>query len=74
MCDPKREIMVAYGLVKGKEILPLPPDQGYPVRLVCPGLIEARSVKWLSEIHDLEFYKGKFADFKKNVKIYFENF
>ncbi|MCB1007727.1 MAG: sulfite oxidase [Acidobacteria bacterium] len=29
---------------------PLPPVHGYPVRVVVPGWIGARSVKWLSEI------------------------
>lgn len=29
---------------------PLPPDHGYPVRLVVPGQIGGRSVKWLKKI------------------------
>ncbi|MFB6286134.1 MAG: molybdopterin-dependent oxidoreductase [Candidatus Bipolaricaulia bacterium] len=29
---------------------PLPPEHGYPLRVVVPGYIGARSVKWLSQI------------------------
>ncbi len=29
---------------------PLPPDHGYPVRMVVPGYVGARSVKWLGRI------------------------
>ena len=29
---------------------PLPPDHGFPVRIVAPGFIGARSVKWLGRI------------------------
>jgi sulfite oxidase len=29
---------------------PLPPDHGYPIRVVCPGHVAARSVKWLKKI------------------------
>ena len=30
---------------------PLPPEHGFPLRIVAPGWIGARSVKWLSSIH-----------------------
>ena len=29
---------------------PLPPDHGYPIRVVVPGTVAARSVKWLNKI------------------------
>jgi len=44
--DPKREIMLAYEM-NGD---PLPAVHGYPVRMVCPGLIGVRSCKWVSKI------------------------
>ncbi len=30
---------------------PLPPEHGFPLRVVVPGWIGARSVKWLSQVH-----------------------
>jgi len=44
--DPKREIMLAYEM-NGD---PLPAVHGYPVRMVCPGLIGVRSCKWVSKL------------------------
>lgn len=29
---------------------PIPPDHGYPLRAVVPGVVGARSVKWLNEV------------------------
>lgn len=29
---------------------PLPPDHGYPLRAVVPGVVGARSVKWLGRV------------------------
>ncbi|KAI0020230.1 hypothetical protein F4780DRAFT_770862 [Xylariomycetidae sp. FL0641] len=44
--DPNRGIMVAHGM-NGE---PLAPDHGKPVRVVIPGQIGGRSVKWLKKI------------------------
>lgn len=40
------EVLLAFEMNGG----PLPPVHGYPVRVVVPGCIGARSVKWVSEI------------------------
>ncbi|OTF78756.1 hypothetical protein BLA29_014823, partial [Euroglyphus maynei] len=29
---------------------PLPADHGYPIRLIAPGIVGARNVKWLGRI------------------------
>ncbi|KAI1381810.1 hypothetical protein F4677DRAFT_5067 [Hypoxylon crocopeplum] len=44
--DPNQGILVAYKM-NGE---PLPPDHGKPLRVVVPGQIGGRSVKWLKKI------------------------
>jgi sulfite oxidase len=44
-CSP--EVLLAYELNGA----PLPPIHGFPLRVVVPGYIGARSVKWLEAIH-----------------------
>jgi len=44
--DPTRHFMLAY-MMNGEL---LHPDHGYPVRLLCPGYIGGRMIKWLSKI------------------------
>lgn len=44
--DRCHDVMLAYAM----NDFPLPPDHGYPVRLMVPGFIGARCVKWLSKI------------------------
>ncbi len=44
--DPKSEVLLAYKM-NGEEI---PMDHGYPLRVIVPGTVGARSVKWLSRI------------------------
>ena len=39
------EVLLAYEM-NGK---PIPKDHGYPLRVVVPGTVGARSVKWLSK-------------------------
>lgn len=44
--DPSSDVLIAYEM-NGEEI---PRDHGFPVRVVIPGIVGARQVKWLSEI------------------------
>lgn len=44
--DPNRGVMVAHGM-NGET---LPPDHGKPLRIIIPGQIGGRSVKWLKRI------------------------
>lgn len=44
--DKLGDVILAYEM----NGLPLPPDHGYPVRVLVPGTVAARSVKWVSRI------------------------
>ncbi|XP_015524470.1 sulfite oxidase, mitochondrial isoform X1 [Neodiprion lecontei] len=44
--DPKGDVILAYEM-NGK---PLPRDHGFPIRVVVPGVVGARNVKWLGRI------------------------
>lgn len=43
--NPRGDVLLAYEM-NGK---PLTRDHGYPVRVVVPGVVGARNVKWLGE-------------------------
>ncbi len=44
--DPRGDVLLAYKM-NGEQI---PPDHGFPVRVVVPGHVAARSVKWVNKI------------------------
>ena len=44
--DPMNDVMVAFQM----NDQPIPPDHGYPIRLVVPGFVGGRCVKWLRKI------------------------
>lgn len=54
--DRRNEVLIAYEM-NGE---PLPPDHGFPVRAVVPGVVGARNVKWLGRIVTSEREYGGF--------------
>lgn len=44
--DSTNDVILAYEM----NDLPLPPDHGYPVRVIVPGFVGGRCVKWLKRI------------------------
>jgi nitrate reductase (NAD(P)H) len=44
--DPNNDVLLAYEMNDVR----LPPDHGFPVRLLIPGYVGGRSVKWLARI------------------------
>ena len=44
--DPSSDVLIAFAM-NGEDI---PKDHGYPVRIIIPGVVGARQVKWLSKI------------------------
>ncbi|KZC12435.1 putative sulfite oxidase, mitochondrial [Dufourea novaeangliae] len=44
--DPRADIILAYEM-NGQ---PLPRDHGFPIRVIVPGVVGARNVKWLGKI------------------------
>ncbi|RMX88701.1 hypothetical protein D0869_01431 [Hortaea werneckii] len=44
--DPTNDVLLAYEMNN----LPLPPDHGYPLRLIIPGYVGGRCIKWLARI------------------------
>jgi len=52
--DPRKDVLLAYEM----NGVTLPPDHGYPVRVIAPGVIGARNVKWICriELSDEEYH------------------
>jgi len=60
--DPACDVMLAYQQ-NGE---PLTPDHGYPLRLIIPGYIGGRMIKWLTEITVTEAESDNFFHFNDN--------
>lgn len=60
--DPANEIMVAWEQ-NGKTLLP---DHGYPVRIIIPGYIGGRMIKWLTHIEVAEAESDNHYHFMDN--------
>lgn len=55
--DPRKDVLLAYEM-NGVD---LPRDHGYPVRVVAPGVVGARNVKWVCRIElSSEEYHGHY--------------
>eukprot|EP00096_Caligus_rogercresseyi_P011107 TRINITY_DN4281_c0_g1_i1.p1 TRINITY_DN4281_c0_g1~~TRINITY_DN4281_c0_g1_i1.p1 ORF type:complete len:575 (-),score=90.43 TRINITY_DN4281_c0_g1_i1:175-1899(-) len=67
--DPNRDVLLAYEM-NGEE---LPRDHGYPLRVVAPGTVGVRNVKWLARIiispteSDSHFQKKDYKSFNPSV-------
>ncbi|KAJ4118739.1 hypothetical protein NW768_010800 [Fusarium equiseti] len=44
--SPTNDVILAYEM----NDVPLPPDHGYPVRVIIPGYVGGRNVKWLKKV------------------------
>jgi nitrate reductase (NAD(P)H) len=44
--DPNNDVIIAYEMNNA----PLPPDHGHPIRIIIPGYVGGRCVKWLARI------------------------
>ncbi|XBI75414.1 hypothetical protein VPH35_068784 [Triticum aestivum] len=60
--DPSRDIMLAYAQ-NGE---PLLPDHGFPVRVIIPGCIGGRMVKWLTRVVVTAAESDNYYHFKDN--------
>ena len=60
--DPTMDVMVAFEQ-NGKRLMP---DHGYPVRIIIPGWIGWRSVKWLTKITVTEKESDNYYHFFDN--------
>uniref|UniRef100_A0A7S4HD63 Nitrate reductase n=1 Tax=Prymnesium polylepis TaxID=72548 RepID=A0A7S4HD63_9EUKA len=60
--DPACDVMLAYEQ-NGER---LTPDHGYPLRLIIPGYIGGRMIKWLTEISVTEAESDNFFHFNDN--------
>ncbi|XP_024545152.1 nitrate reductase [NADH] [Selaginella moellendorffii] len=60
--DVTQDVLVAY-MQNGR---PLPPDHGFPVRMIIPGMIGGRMVKWLRKIEATAAEPNNFYHYQDN--------
>ncbi|XP_057332007.1 sulfite oxidase, mitochondrial [Microplitis mediator] len=67
--DPRADVLLAYEM-NGQ---PIPRDHGYPIRVIVPGVVGARNVKWLGKIiisneeSWSQFQRGDYKGFSPSV-------
>ncbi|XP_068238177.1 sulfite oxidase [Palaemon carinicauda] len=67
--DPRGDVILAYEM-NGE---PIPRDHGFPVRVIVPGVVGARNVKWLGKIvvskheSDAHWQQNDYKGFAPNV-------
>lgn len=67
--DPRGDVILAYEM-NGQ---PLPRDHGYPIRVIVPGVVGARNVKWLGRIYvsknesDSHWQQGDYKGFSPST-------
>ncbi|XP_011301327.1 sulfite oxidase [Fopius arisanus] len=67
--DPKADVILAYEM-NGE---PLPRDHGFPVRVIVPGVVGVRNVKWLARIiiskeeSPSQFQRGDYKSFSPST-------
>ncbi|XP_063982635.1 sulfite oxidase [Diachasmimorpha longicaudata] len=67
--DPRADVILAYEM-NGQ---PLPRDHGFPIRVIVPGVVGARNVKWLARIviakdeSPSQFQRGDYKGFSPST-------
>lgn len=67
--NPRADVLLAYEM-NGQ---PIPRDHGYPIRVIVPGVVGARNVKWLGKIiisneeSWSQFQRGDYKGFSPSV-------
>ncbi|RMZ37292.1 hypothetical protein AFCA_004374 [Aspergillus flavus] len=63
--DPTNDVLLAYEMNDH----PIPPDHGYPLRLMLPGWVGARSIKWLTKVWVTEFENDSYYHIYDNRQL-----
>ncbi|KAL4917811.1 hypothetical protein BDW62DRAFT_217822 [Aspergillus aurantiobrunneus] len=63
--DATNDVLLAYEMNDH----PIPPDHGYPLRLMLPGWVGARSVKWLAKVWITDYENDSFYHIYDNRQL-----